>query len=32
MAVTASTMIALGTSAPDFSLPGAEGNVVSLRL
>jgi len=30
MAVTASTMIALGTSAPDFSLPGAEGNVVSL--
>ena len=30
MAVTASTMIALGTSAPDFSLPGTEGNVVSL--
>jgi len=30
MAVTASTMIALGTSAPDFSLPGAEGSVVSL--
>ena len=30
MVVTASTMIALGTSAPDFSLPGAEGSVVSL--
>jgi len=31
MAVTASTMLTLGTSAPDFSLPDAEGNVVSLE-
>ena len=30
MAVTPSTMLALGTSAPDFSLPDIEGNVVSL--
>lgn len=30
MAVTASTMLSLGTSAPDFSLPDTEGNTVSL--
>jgi len=30
MAVTASTMLPLGTSAPDFSLPDTEGNLVSL--
>lgn len=30
MTVTASKMISLGTSAPDFSLPDTEGNIVSL--
>lgn len=30
MVVTASKMLALGTSAPDFSLPDTEGNTVSL--
>ena len=30
MAVTASRMLALGTSAPDFNLPDTAGNVVSL--
>lgn len=30
MAVTASRMLDLGTSAPDFSLPDTEGNVVSI--
>ena len=30
MAVTPSTMLALGTSAPDFSLPDTEGNILSL--
>ena len=30
MAVTPSTMLALGTSAPDFSLPDTEGSTVSL--
>ena len=30
MAVTASNMLALGTSAPDFSLPDTQGNMVSL--
>ena len=30
MVATASTMLALGTSAPDFSLPDTQGNVVSL--
>ncbi|HUV63968.1 MAG TPA: thioredoxin family protein [Sedimentisphaerales bacterium] len=31
MAVTASTMLTLGTSAPDFSLPDTEGNLVSVE-
>ncbi len=31
MAVTASTMLTLGTSAPDFSLPDTEGNLVSAK-
>ena len=30
MAVTASKMLALGTSAPDFGLPDVQGNIVSL--
>ena len=30
MAVTASNMLALGTSAPDFNLPDTQGNMVSL--
>jgi peroxiredoxin len=30
MAMTASTMLPLGTSAPDFNLPDTQGNVVSL--
>ncbi|MHC4432695.1 MAG: thioredoxin family protein [Planctomycetota bacterium] len=30
MAVTPSTMLALGTSAPDFNLPDTAGNIVSL--
>lgn len=30
MVVTASKMLALGTSAPDFSLPDTQGNIVSL--
>jgi len=30
MAVTASTMLELGTTAPDFSLPDTQGNVVSI--
>ncbi len=30
MAVTASKMLALGTKAPDFSLPDTDGNIVSL--
>ena len=30
MVATASTMLALGTSAPDFNLPDTQGNVVSL--
>ncbi|HOF41375.1 MAG TPA: thioredoxin family protein [Candidatus Hydrogenedentes bacterium] len=31
MALTASTMMALGTRAPDFSLPDTDGNVVALK-
>jgi len=31
MAMTASTMLPLGTSAPDFSLPDTEGHVVSVE-
>lgn len=31
MVMTASTMLPLGTSAPDFSLPDTQGNMVSLR-
>jgi len=31
MVMTASTMLALGTSAPDFSLPDTEGNVISIN-
>jgi len=31
MVMTASTMLALGTSAPDFSLPDIEGNVISIN-
>lgn len=31
MARTASTMLALGSQAPDFTLPDTDGNVVSLR-
>jgi peroxiredoxin len=31
MAMTASTMLPLGTSAPDFSLPDTEGNLVSVE-
>jgi peroxiredoxin len=30
MVMTASTMLALGTKAPDFSLPDTQGNIVSL--
>ena len=30
MVVTASKMLALGTKAPDFSLPDTKGNIVSL--
>jgi len=31
MVMTASTMLALGTSAPDFSLPDTEGNFISIN-
>ena len=31
MVRTASTMLPLGTSAPDFSLPDFDGKIVSLR-
>ena len=31
MALTPSTMLALGTAAPDFSLPDTDGNVISLN-
>ncbi len=31
MVMTASTMLALGTKAPDFSLPDIDGNMVSLK-
>ncbi len=30
MVVTASKMLSLGTSAPDFNLPDTQGNIVSL--